>query len=427
MTITNILNSISDPRVFLGSFGVAGICRLFNSPALSKIQEAATIIGIAGVAVYWYLHAPSRPSHPSNSTEDGFSSENNSSVSSAVESSDSDKSAEEYYLGEEKCKTHRQASDDAEATRAQAKSKSEQPARFRKPLPTPVNNFSPQGSQNVQKRKRFSAGLSSEYQAKHWEGRDEQEFFNSRQHSQLIPQQTLLKSASNTGAHPNGNVNIVKANKTQYDVQNGRSACTAIAGIALIKMLKMEEKEQPTPESLDFILEQGAERYAQLSNYLQSQKFQVNDQDAYLSWDQCYLGAGSLFKFSDELQTSLNTNNHLLEIPIQLTQDENNSDEYFNALQQIEKKALRTKKAQGGILIMTPETYAVSVSPNADGKTCTIRFFDSHGSSAFSNKAAMFEFTDLRTLAIFLKMKKKYEPDLGPEYNRCGLYRCCLH
>ncbi len=217
----------------------------------------------------------------------------------------------------------------------------------------------------------------------------------------------------------------IEGTKTQFLVPNGGAACTVMAAEALISMLKGTRQ---TSYDIDQILDRGGARYATLSRELKD--FKEAGQVS-LSWDQVYNSArlvnpGVLHSgFQTELISPCDKRGtpEVINIPLSNSSHANHAA-YLNAIKKLEAVVTRTGKTQGGILIMSPETYSLCITPDKRGKL-RYRLFDSHG-SFFLQNAAIFEFNTANDLASFLHEKKQFIPEAHPDYNRCGLYLCQL-
>lgn len=217
----------------------------------------------------------------------------------------------------------------------------------------------------------------------------------------------------------------VEGTKTQFKVPNGRAACTVMAAEALISMLKGTRQ---TSYDIDQMLNRGGARYAALSRELQG--FKETGQ-VFFSWDQVYNSARLVHPtrphsgFQKELISSCDHRGIPKEINIPLSfSHEGNFTAYLHAIQKLETEVIKTNKPQGGILIMSPETYSLCITPGKLGQL-RYRLFDSHGSFFLPN-AAIFEFNTAADLARFLHEKKPFIADAHPDYNKCGLYLCKL-
>jgi hypothetical protein len=212
---------------------------------------------------------------------------------------------------------------------------------------------------------------------------------------------------------------LITGTKNQYELLGGNTACTSIAGTALIAMLT---GKLVTPEDIDHVLQAGVGTHKRVLNQLNGSKTDAG-QTQLLGWDQCYHGG-----FKTVLQTPEAQDKSLEPASIALSSNKNC---YLEALQTIQQKAIDTETRQGAILIMQPFTYAVSITPLKSGPV--IQLFDSHGSLAYdvlggSNpKASIASFTSVEQLAEYLNAQKPYDPDAQtPERNQFGLYMCQL-
>jgi len=217
----------------------------------------------------------------------------------------------------------------------------------------------------------------------------------------------------------------VQGTKRQCDIINGGAACTVIAAEALVSMLKGTTQKG---SDVDNLLHSGVTRYTKLSRELDSFKEAGN---VSLAWDQAYNGISlvdrtrSHSEFKKELITPLNANKNPIAIDIPLSSSEDVSlVAYLDAIHQLESEVARTGKTQGGILIMSPETFSVCITPGPQRKL-RYRLFDSHGSFG-PPTAAIFEFNTAEDLARCLLAKKRFNPAQDRLYNTPGLYHCTL-
>jgi hypothetical protein len=217
----------------------------------------------------------------------------------------------------------------------------------------------------------------------------------------------------------------IEGTKTQFKVPNGAAACTVLAAEDLISMLK---RTHQTSYDIDQILDRGGARYTALSRELD--EFKEAGQVSF-SWDQVYNSARLVYHdrphsgFQKELISACDKRGipEVLNIPLS-NSHEGSCAAYLRAIQKIESEVTRTNKPQGGILIMSPETYSLCITPGERGKM-RYRLFDSHGSFFLPN-AAIFEFSTADELARFLNEKKQFLPEANRDYNTCGLYLCKL-
>lgn len=431
--INNFLNSFATPKAIFRSFGVAAVCSFFDSSLCSKLKTAAMGIALVGSAIYGYnrlitsLVEPGKDTTPlGTSLLKNKVSKESPMVSQTTEGTTS--------LSNQTKKGSAGSDSTTTATTSTPPTKPPTvPASSQTPKPSPSTKATTAATTSTQTKKpspttkstattnQLSQTTTPSCKSSTQPASTSSTAQNVLQGFSLVNSNTPKQLSAMKNYFKN-NATVVEGNLSQYTANGRRHACTVIAATALVEMLKIDEhRESFNSDKVDKIVRDGIQRDEQILKELKKESVITDKtQDPFLSWDECY---GTQGGFSNELETYCITCLPT-ELKINLTID-NNSNEYFSVLNELANWAIATKQPQGGILVMHPETYAVSISPT-DNDQLIIRFFDSHGSFLLSNSATMIQFNNLRILANYLKVKKQLEPSMNEDFNRCGLYPCTL-